>query len=265
VNQTIETLLCRPDAASEVLALIKKKQTANTEPVKTAPWEEVEFEDSEDMESNHKVAVVRASGVLALGVSGYWGCCDLEELADEIEEADNDANITAIVVEMDSPGGTVNGTPEAAKRIASISKPILFWTSRQMCSAAYWLASSADMIAAAPSAIVGSIGCVLAFYDQSKFYDQLGFKVDVFRSGDLKAAGFPGTALSDAERAHFQATVDEVAGDFQTTVLEFRTNLELGLFDGRTVTGKMAEPAGLVDGVYTTRDEAIADFLTAFA
>lgn len=265
MNHTVETLLCRPDAAGEVLAMIRKKKASDSEPVKTAPWEEIEFEDDEHMDSNHKVAVVRASGVLALGVSGYWGCCDLEELADEIEEADNDANITAIVVEMDSPGGTVNGTPEAAKRIASISKPILFWTSRQMCSAAYWLASSADMIAAAPSAVVGSIGCVLAFYDRSKFYDQMGFKVDVFRSGDLKAAGFPGTTLSDAERAHFQTTVDEVAGDFQATVLEFRSTLDLDLFDGRTVTGKMAETLGLTDGVYITRDEAIADFLAAFA
>lgn len=265
MNHTAETLLCRPDASAEVLAMLKRKKANDAEPVKTAPWEEIEFEDDTDQMSSHKVALVRASGVLALGVDGWWGCCDLEELADEIEEADNDANITAIVVEMDSPGGTVNGTPEAAKRIAAVSKPILFWTSRQMCSAAYWVASSADMIAAAPSATVGSIGCVLAFYDQSALYEQFGTKVQVFRTGELKAAGYPGTSLSEVESAHFQSIVDDVGTDFQTTVLQYRPEIDLSLFDGRAVTGKLGETLGLVDGVYTTRDEAIADFLAAFA
>ena len=259
----IEPLLCRPDSAANVLALIQRKK-CDGEPIKTAPWEEIEFEDEAELVS-HKVALVRAQGVMALGVDGWYGCCDMERLAEEIEEADADANITAIVVEMDSPGGTVNGTPEAAKRIASISKPILFWTSRQMCSAAYWLASSADMIAASPSSTVGSIGCVLAFYDQSALYEQFGTKVQVFRTGELKAAGYPGTSLSESEVAYFQGIVDEVGGDFESVVLEFRSSIDLSLFDGRTVTGKSALDLGLVDGVYNTRDEAIADFLTAFA
>ena len=259
MNNTREILLCRAEAAEQVMAALKPKERTE-EPSIKPPWEVLEFED-DALGISHKVAVIRASGVMALGVSGWYGCCDLKELAEEIEEADADANISAIIVEIDSPGGTVNGTPEAAARIAGVDKPLMIWTEREMCSAAYWVASSADAIYCSPSAMVASIGCVLAHYDTSGLYGDVGIKVRVFRTGELKAAGMDGTALTDAEAGHFQALVDEIGTDFSAFVLTYRDALDLTLLDGRVTTGKTGLAMGVVDGVFNTRDEAVEMFL----
>jgi signal peptide peptidase SppA len=249
----------RPEVTSEAVEALRPKKSQD-EPVSTPPYELIEFED-EMTGMEMSVAVIKARGVLALNVDGWFGCCDLDELAEEIEEADADANVTAIIVEMDSPGGTVNGTPEAAERIARISKPLMVWTDGELCSAAYWITASADVIYATPSSVVGSVGCVLAFYDYSAMLDQSGIKVQVFRSGELKAAGYPGTALSEAEAAHFQSMVSEVGSDFAEWVTTYRDNVDVDVFDGRAVSGKQGVRLGLLDGVFVTREEAIKSFL----
>jgi len=257
-----EILLCRAEAAGQVMAALMPKERTQ-EPEVKPPWEVLEFEDAETGGSC-KIAVVRASGVMALGVSGWYGCCDLQELAEEIEEADRDANISAIIVHIDSPGGTVNGTPEAASRIAAVDKPMLVWTEREMCSAAYWVAASADVIAAAPSAMVGSIGCVLAHDDYSGMLENAGIKIRVFRSGELKAAGMAGTTLTEAEAAHFQQLVDEIGTDFSGWVYGLRETLDASLVDGRAVTAKAGLALGIVDVLHNTMEEAVADFVAAF-
>jgi ClpP class serine protease len=89
--------------------------------------------------------------------------------------------------------------------------------------------------------------------------------VQVFRTGELKAAGYPGTSLSEAEAAHFQDLVDGVGMDFQTWVLEYRPGIDLGLFDGRAVSGKQGLDLGLVDAIHNTRQEAIQQFMEVFA
>lgn len=252
----------RPEVTAEAVEALRPKKCEDR-PLTTPPYELIQWED-EVTGLEMSVAVIKVRGVLAIGVEGWYGCCDLKELAEEIEEADADANVTAIIVEMDSPGGTVNGTPEAAERIARITKPLMVWTEGELCSAAYWVSATADAIFAAPSSTVGSIGCVLAFYDYSAMLDQVGIKVQVFRSGELKAAGYPGTALSDAEAAHFQSMVADVGNDFASWVTSYREELDLSLLDGRAVSGKQGLPLGLVDGVFTTREEAIREFLGRF-
>jgi len=249
----------RPEVTAEAVEALRPKKCED-KPLTTPPYELIQWED-EVTGLEMSVAVIKVRGVLAIGVAGWYGCCDLKELAEEIEEADADANVTAIIVEMDSPGGTVNGTPEAAERIARITKPLMVWTEGELCSAAYWVSATADAIFAAPSSTVGSIGCVLAFYDYSAMMEQVGIKVQVFRSGELKAAGYPGTALSDAEAAHFQSMVSDVGNDFASWVTSYREELDLSLLDGRAVSGKQGLPLGLVDGVFNTREEAIREFL----
>lgn len=249
----------RPEVAREAVEALRPKKCEDA-PIATPPYEMIEWED-EVTGLSMSVAVIKARGVLALNVDGWFGCCDLQDLAEEIEEADADANVTAIIVEMDSPGGTVNGTPEAAERIARINKPLMVWTEGELCSAAYWISASADKIFAAPSSVVGSIGCVLAFYDYSQMLGQVGVEVKVFRSGELKAAGYPGTSLSESEAAYFQQTVAEVGNDFASWVTSYREDFDLNLLDGRAVSGKQAATLGLTDGVFVTKEEAIKAFL----
>ena len=210
-----------------------------------------------------RYAVIPIRGVLMRGVAGLecWGLCDYETVADSVEDADNDDNIDAIILVVDSPGGGVQGCQEAAARIAAVSKPVLVFTSGMLCSAAYWLTSSAEMIIATPSSAVGSIGVYRTFWDQSAAFDQMGVKVQVFSSGALKGAGQPGTSLTDTQTAEIQKQVDAVAGDFWNEVLTNRPAVDLSLMDGRDVRGKEAVDLGLADLVVNEFGDAVSAFL----
>lgn len=262
MNQTRDILLVRSEAVPDLLTALRPKERMDLN--KPKPKYEVEEYEDEGGFKAYRLAVVRASGVLARDVEGWIGCCDLGRIADEVEDANEDENIEGIVLVIDSPGGTVNGTPEAAARIAGVDKPLMVWTEGELCSAAYWLAASADYIAAAPSATTGSIGCVLAVYDISAMYGAMGIQVNVFRSGELKASGFPGTELSPVEAERFQSQVDDIGFEFASWVLNYRPEIDPMLFDGRSVSGKEAFAAGAVDALHNTKEEAIAQFLALF-
>lgn len=214
-------------------------------------------------EASGSVAVVRACGILMRGCPGLrdWGLVDYEELLDEIEEADNDANIKRIVLILDSPGGMVTGCPEAARRIAALTKPLMVYTSGMLCSAAYWLAAGADLICATQSSDVGSIGVYRPFWDTSAAYGAIGVVVEMFSSGEQKGAGYPGTSLSDSQRALIQSDVDKAAGWFQSHVIEYRPGMDLSLLDGRSVSGEDGEALGIVDAVVGDFSDAMTLFL----
>ena len=114
-------------------------------------------------------------------------------------------NVQRIVLDIDSPGGTVAGTPEAAAQIAAANKVkrVDAWTGNLMCSAAYYLAAGCRGVYAAPSATVGSIGVYLPVVDRSEMYKAMGVKVDIIKSGKYKGMGFPGTSLTDDQRGTF--------------------------------------------------------------
>lgn len=253
-----DILLCRPERASDVIAALRPKERATAGPTKK-PYEVKEYEDDETLQSM-RLAVVHASGVLAREVRGYYGMADYDEIASAIESANSDANIDGIVLVLDSPGGAVNGAPEAAARVASIDKPLMVWSEGELCSAAYWIAASADYIATTPSTVTASIGAVLAIWDDSEILKQIGIRVHVFRSGDLKAAGFPGTEMTERELEHFQSRVDEVAGDFFEWAYTYRPDMDVDLTDGRAISGKRALEMGAIDGVHIRMDDAIDEF-----
>lgn len=213
-----------------------------------------------------RIAIIEISGMLMRGCKGYeaWGFADYAVVADAIQDADNDDNIDRIVLVVDSPGGGVMGAPECAAAVASVNKPLLVFTSGMLCSAAYWIACSADMIVATPSASVGSIGVYSPFWDTSGMMGQMGVEVQVFSSGEQKGAGFPGTSLTDAQAQRIQADVNAIAADFQGEVLTHRPGVDLSLFDGRDVSGKEGERLGLVDAVANDFAEAVNMFLAVY-
>ena len=123
------------------------------------------------------------------------GATGSEEIGAALAEAGQRDDIKAVFLDIDSPGGTVAGTPELAAAVASINKqkPVYAFSSGLMCSAAYWIASQARAIYATPSAQVGSIGVVQAVIDDSAALANEGIKVEVFAVGKYKAMGAPGT------------------------------------------------------------------------
>jgi protease-4 len=120
----------------------------------------------------------------------------------------------------------------------------------QMCSAAYWLASQSSAIYAWEEATVGSIGVYSAFLDQSRAMEMAGIKPMIFKSGEHKAMGFPGTSLTEKERAMIQARVDEIGVAFRSSVNSGRAReIADDVMQGQSFTAQEAVKNGLVDSV----------------
>jgi signal peptide peptidase SppA len=200
-----------------------------------------------------------ADGVATINITGpllpttdefdrvMLGATSLDEVRSTVESAAADPAVTSIVLNIDSPGGTVRGTPEAADAIyeASKVKPVRAHTSGTMASAAYWLGSQATSVSMTRSASVGSIGVMVPHIDQSKRAEMLGVKVELFTTGKFKAAGFPGTSLTESQRELIQERIDQVFGEFKSAVTRQGRKIPAEAMQGQTFYGPQAESLGL--------------------
>jgi signal peptide peptidase SppA len=210
------------------------------------------------------VAVIPVQGVIGhkIGpVAKMLGAVDTLDIMAAIELAAEDDEVDTIVLDIDSPGGTVAGVPELAETVeavqASGTKKIYAYTDSQMASAAYWLAAGANGIFAAPSADVGSIGVYLPVLDTSKALAEEGVTVEIFKSGKYKAAGFPGVALDDEVRKHLQTEVMETYNEFAGFVGKYRLGLDSDHLQGQTFTGRRAAEIGMIDGEAKSLDSLL--------
>jgi signal peptide peptidase SppA len=186
------------------------------------------------------------------------GATDSEEVGAAVREAGQRDDIKAVFLNIDSPGGTVAGTPELAAAVASLDtqKPVYAFSSGLMASAAYWIASQARAIYATPSAKVGSIGVVQAVIDESAALDKAGIKVEVFSVGKYKAMGAPGTPLTNDQRELINSNLAEIAGEFHAAVLAKGRSIPAEAMEGQTFSGKQAQRYNLA-GVVPDRAEAM--------
>jgi signal peptide peptidase SppA len=220
----------------------------------TPHTQEILEEEREDREPDGGVAVIPISGIIDHDVTpldALFGSVDVDDIRDDIEDAIANPEVSAIVLDFDSPGGVITGVPELAEFVAeaSKSKPIVAFTDSMMCSAAYWIAAGASAIVASPSSDVGSIGVYIPVMDVSGFYERNGVKVEIIKAGDLKAAGYPGTSLSEDQREDLQTGVDAVYQMFRGHVAANRRGATDSAMRGQSVLGASAVAAGLVDGV----------------
>jgi signal peptide peptidase SppA len=188
----------------------------------------------------------------------FFGATSSEDIGDAIREASGRDDIKAVFLNIDSPGGTVAGTPELANAVAALDKkkPVYAFSSGLMCSAAYWVASQARAIYATPSAQVGSIGVVQAVLDNSAALDKAGIKVEVFSVGKYKAMGAPGTPLTDDQRELISSNLAEIAGEFHAAVLAKGRAIPAEAMEGQTFSGKQAQRHNLA-GMVPDRADAM--------
>jgi signal peptide peptidase SppA len=199
--------------------------------------------------------ILRKPGLFARVI---MGATDSEEIGAAIREANDRTDIKAVMLNIDSPGGTVAGTPELANAVASLNeqKPVYAFSSGLMASAAYWIASQARAIYATPSAQVGSIGVVQAVVDESAALDKEGIKVEVFSVGKYKAMGAPGNPLTNDQRELIQSNLAEIAGEFHAAVLAKGRAIPPDAMEGQTFSGRQAQRYNLA-GMVPDRAEAM--------
>lgn len=180
-----------------------------------------------------------------------------EQIAEALREQLADDAIRAVVLDIDSPGGNVAGIGELAEEIyrSRGRKPIVALANDNAASAAYWIASAADVVYATPSALVGSIGVYVMHVDDSAALEAEGVKVSYIQAGKFKTEGNAHEPLGDEARAHMQEIVDDDYDRFVKAVARGRgvseATVRNGYGQGRVVTAKRAKALGLIDGIYT--------------
>lgn len=213
------------------------------------------------------VAVIPIDGVIAKRMNlltHISGGISTDLLARDFKAALNDPTVRAIVLNIDSPGGTVDGTIDIANIVfqARGAKPIVAYTDGMMASAAYWIGSAADRVYIGNDAThVGSIGVVTTHVDISQAEAQAGRKTTEIYAGKYKRIASQYEPLTDEGRATIQERVDYIYSVFVSAVAAHRGISEadaLAMADGKIFTGNQAVIAGLVDGV-STLDAIIAD------
>lgn len=206
-----------------------------------------------------RVAVVPILGAMsARSYRTYFGAVEgMDSLRARIAAAARDGNVSAIVLDIDSPGGTVAGAAETASAVAAAAKikPVVAVANSVAASAAYWIGSQASEFVVAPNAIVGSIGVMAVHQNVAKALDRMGVETTLIRSGGRKAEGHPFGPLDDAARAALQARVDEAAASFLDAVAQGRrlsaSTARERFGDGRAMGAAEAVASGLADRVAT--------------
>jgi len=207
------------------------------------------------------VAVIPLQGVISHRMGGMTemsGGMSTEHFAQMFRQAMADPSVSAVVIDVDSPGGTIAGVTELAHEIfaARGSKRILAHVNALAASAAYWIASAADEVVSTPSGEIGAIGVITAHLDVSKAEEKEGVTRTVFSAGKYKAEGHG--PLSDDAKAAIQARVDEAYAVMVKDIAKARgvnaSDVKGGFGEGRVVSAKEALKLGMIDRIATLED-----------
>ena len=219
---------------------------------------------SEPAASPPGVAVIYMFGALTpRSSSGWYGSTPgMDGVRSALETAAASGEVGSIALVIDSPGGTVAGTPEtaAAVRAAAARKPVYAIADTLAASAAYWIGSQASQFFVAPSADIGSIGVFSMHADYSRALSEGGINMTIVKSGlsEFKAEGNPYQPLTPEALAAIQGRVDSACADFIRAVAEGRnvpqSRVKTDFGRGRIVSAREAVAAGMADGVMTTAD-----------
>lgn len=208
------------------------------------------------------VAVVPVLGTIAHRMEAFNsisspGGTSTNLLANRLRQAVADPQVSAVVLDVDSPGGAVAGVPEVADLIAELkqSKRIVAVANDMAASAAYWIAAAASEFVVTPSGQVGSIGVFMMHQDLSQMAEREGVKTTFIHAGPHKVEGNAFEPLSAEARAALQAKVDGYYDMFVKAVARGRGVPPATVRDkfggGRMLLAKDALAAGMVDRVET--------------
>lgn len=209
--------------------------------------------------SNEKnVAVIRVSGPIVGGDSDNMGLGSTSSttsgsLMRQFRKARKDDSVKAVLLRIDSPGGSAAATQETAEelqRLKEAGKPVIVSMGDTTASGAYWLAAYGDKVYANPSTITGSIGVYMSYYDVQGLSKKIGVNEEKIKSGAHKDIFSPFRPMTDEERQLTQTMVDTMYEQFVDVVASQRhmdKDTVRTLADGRVFTGSQAKEAGLVD------------------
>lgn len=207
-----------------------------------------------------RVEVIYVQGEMLTGsVPTGFGIATSEDITSSLIEASEDKGVKAIVMRVNSPGGSPAAAEEILSAMKKVDKPIVVSMGDVAASAAYYISAPADRIIANPDTITGSIGVIWEFRNRSNFYDKDGTSFYIAKSGEMKDMGGDWRGLSDNEKTYIDQIIEESYNRFVAEVAQDR-NMSISkvkdLADGRLYTGAKAKELGLVDE-FGSLDDAI--------
>ena len=188
------------------------------------------------------------------------GATSAERFGKEFAALVRDPDVGAIVLDVDSPGGQVDGIEELSKQIfdARGQKPVVAVADHLMASAAYWIGTAADEVVISPSGEVGSIGVFAVHEDVSKALDQEGIKVSLISQGKFKIEGNPFEPLSEEARGAIHTRVRDYYDAFVDAIARNRAvksdDVRNGFGEGRVVGARQAVALGMADRIGTLEE-----------
>jgi protease-4 len=218
--------------------------------------------------SGDRIAVVDITGILTSSHNVSRGASSARSVIEQLDQFGEDNSVRALVLRIDSPGGTVVAAQEifaAINRLKEEKEKVVVASMADIAaSGGYYIACSADRIFANPGTITGSIGVIMEFPNMEELFGKIGLKSNTIKSGEFKDTGSALREMTDREREVLQALIDDVYGQFVQAVQESRgmtPEKVRELADGRIFTGRQALELGLVDeiGDMTDAIRAAAD------
>ncbi|MCK9227244.1 MAG: signal peptide peptidase SppA [Syntrophorhabdaceae bacterium] len=199
--------------------------------------------------SGSRIGVVEVEGTIT----------DLKDVMADIVRFREDDSIRGVIVRINSPGGAVGPTQEAASELKKLkAKKKVYVSMGSVCaSGGYYIAAVGEKLYANPSTITGSIGVIMQQTVVEDLMKKIGVQANTIKAGAMKDVGNPFRKMTDYERKYLQDIIDGIHEQFIKDVAAGRKmNIDKarGLADGRIYTGLQAKEAGLIDNIGTFYD-----------
>lgn len=200
------------------------------------------------------VGLIRVDGLIVAQRDPFAAAsaASSREIVNHIRQAQGDPDVQALLLVVNSPGGSVVATDEIHHALQEFSKPVVVAMGEIAASGGYYIAAAADWIVANPNTLTGSIGVISQFPDATGLLEKIGVDFVVITSGPRKDFGSPYREITAAERRYWQHLIDEVHDAFVDVVADGRDLPEQDvrrMADGSVYTGRRALELGLVDAL----------------
>ncbi|MBF0185459.1 MAG: S49 family peptidase [Magnetococcales bacterium] len=254
-----------PETLSVVQSVLHRRavggRVSDADLIKIAADKAIRAERKQDatVAGGGMVAVLPLYGVLIPrgdpdDISG-GGVTGLQQFADTFRKAASDLSVSSILIDIDSPGGSIFGVQEVCAEIQACKKPVVALANPMAASAAYWIGTSASEFYCTPSGKVGSVGVYACHFDESKAMEMAGITPTLISAGKFKVEGNEFSPLDEECRGYMQGQVNAVYGQFVSAVAKGRkvpvADVRDGMGQGRMLLAKDAVGEKMVDGVAT--------------
>lgn len=203
--------------------------------------------------AGERVAVVELTGLMTGSQDAGSRATSARRVVEQLEKHRADESVKAVVLRVDTPGGTVVAAQEihaALSRLRAGGKKVVVSMGDVAASGGYYVACAADRIVASPGTLTGSIGVIMQFPNYQGLFGKIGLSTNTIKSGEFKDVGNGAREMTDRERRLLQGLVDDVQGQFVEAVAAGRgmtVERVRPLADGRVYSGRQARDLGLVD------------------